>query len=149
MDAITRMDDLHMLNVRLNRLPRWYVPGMLCIGDAAHAMSPAAGMGINLAIQDAVAAATLLVDPIRSGSVTTHDLRRVQRRRWRPMVIVQGVQRVLHRNVFAAAFAGKRSGPPPAVLILARHIPAIRRVLAQLIAFGPRPEHAPEFARRG
>ncbi|MFI6484415.1 FAD-dependent oxidoreductase [Nonomuraea sp. NPDC050663] len=145
---IRDMDDLHLLDVRLNRLPRWYRDGLLCIGDAAHAMSPAGGMGINLAVQDAAAAARLLAGPLRSGRVTVADLARVQRRRWWPMTVIQRAQRVLHRVIFEAAFEGRRSGPPAAVFFLVRRFPALRGILPRLIAFGPRPEHAPDFARR-
>jgi 2-polyprenyl-6-methoxyphenol hydroxylase-like FAD-dependent oxidoreductase len=145
---IRSMDDLHLLDVKLNRLPRWHADGLLLIGDAAHAMSPAGGMGINLAIQDAVAAATLLVDPLRRGRVTTADLAKVQKRRWRPTVLVQGFQLMLHRVMFAPAFAGKRVGPPKPMVFLARRFPAFRRIPSKLIAFGPRPEHAPAYARR-
>jgi 2-polyprenyl-6-methoxyphenol hydroxylase-like FAD-dependent oxidoreductase len=147
-DAIESMDDLHMLDVRLNRLRRWYVDGLLLIGDAAHAMSPAGGMGINLAVQDAVAAATLLAAPLQRRRVTQADLRAVQRRRWWPTAVVQTAQRVLHRVLFAAAFEGKRSGAPRAAVFLGRHVPAFRKALALMIAFGPRPEHAPGYARR-
>jgi 2-polyprenyl-6-methoxyphenol hydroxylase-like FAD-dependent oxidoreductase len=147
-DHISSMDDLHLLDVKLNRLPRWYADGLLFIGDAAHAMSPAGGMGINLAIQDAVAAATLLAEPLRRHRVTVADLAKVQDRRWRATVIVQRVQMLLHRVMFAPAFAGKRVGPPKPLVYVARRFPAFRRIPARLIAYGPRPEHAPTYARR-
>ncbi|TMR94250.1 FAD-dependent oxidoreductase [Nonomuraea basaltis] len=147
-DHIRTMDDLHYLDVRLNRLHRWHVDGLLCIGDAAHAMSPAGGVGINLAIQDAVATARLLAEPLRRGTVTKRDLAMVRRRRWMPTVILQRAQRLLHRVLFAPAVAGKRSGAPKIAIFLGRHITAFRKAPAVLIAFGPRPEHAPDFARR-
>ena len=147
-DAIRSLDDLHWLDVRLDRLRRWYVDGLLCIGDAAHAMSPAGGVGINLAIQDAVAAADRLAPALLGGRVTVEDLAAVQWRRRMPTVIVQTVQRVVHRVVFVPLFAGRTPGPPPALLFLLRHAPSLRRLLPRLIAFGPRPEHAPGFARR-
>ena len=96
-DAIASLDDLHWLDVRLNRLHPWHINGLLCIGDAAHAMSPAGGVGINLAIQDAVAAAELLAPPLLRGNVTTADLEKVERRRRLPTVIVQTVQRIMQR----------------------------------------------------
>jgi 2-polyprenyl-6-methoxyphenol hydroxylase-like FAD-dependent oxidoreductase len=148
-DAIRSLDDLHWLDVKLDRLRRWYVDGLLCIGDAAHAMSPAGGVGINLAIQDAVAAAARLAPALRRGQVTVQDLRAVERRRRMPTVVVQTVQRIMHRAVFVPLFAGRRSGVPSVVLFIARHFPAVTRLMPRLIAFGPRPEHAPDFARRG
>ncbi len=147
-DAIRSLDDLHWLDVRLNRLPRWYVDGMLCIGDAAHAMSPAGGVGINLAIQDAVAAAARLAPGLLRGQVRLQDLEGVQRRRRMPTVVVQTVQRIMHRAVFVPLFTGRRPGAPAFPLFMARHVPAARKVLPRMIAFGPRPEHAPGFARR-
>ncbi len=100
------MDDVKHLDVRLNRLPHWYTNGLLCIGDAAHAMSPAGGVGINLAVQDAVATATLLAQPLLAGKVTTADLAKVQRRRWLPTVVVQRVQRLLHGAMFEPVLNG-------------------------------------------
>lgn len=147
-DAIRSIDDLHWLDARLDRLRRWYVDGLLCIGDAAHAMSPAGGVGINLAIQDAVAAAARLAPALLRGQVTVTDLAAVERRRAMPTVVIQTVQRVMHRAVFVPLFAGRMSGPPPALLFIVRHAPIVRRLMPRLIAFGPLPEHAPAFARR-
>ena len=95
------MDDVKFLDVRLNLLRKWYVDGLLCIGDAAHAMSPVGGVGINLAVQDAVAAATLLAEPLRRGRPSPADLAKVRARRLAPTLLVQGLQRLLHRTVFA------------------------------------------------
>jgi 2-polyprenyl-6-methoxyphenol hydroxylase-like FAD-dependent oxidoreductase len=148
LDAISSLDDLHWLDVRLNRLRRWYVDGMLCIGDAAHAMSPAGGVGINLAIQDAVAAAARLAPALLRGQVGRKELESVQRRRRRPTVVIQTVQRIMHRVVFVPLFTGRRAGPPALLPFIARRVPAVRKVMPRLIAFGPRPEHAPGFARR-
>ena len=147
-DAIASLDDLHWLDVRLNRLHAWHINGMLCIGDAAHAMSPAGGVGINLAIQDAVAAAELLAPPLLRGNVTTADLEKVERRRRLPTVVVQSVQRLMQRAIFVPIMTGKRSRFPGAALFVARHVPAVRSIIPRFIAFGPRPEHAPAFARR-
>ena len=147
-DAISSLADLHWLDVRLDRLRQWHINGLLCIGDAAHAMSPAGGVGINLAIQDAVAAADCLAPALLRGRVSREDLAKVQRRRQTPTVIVQAVQRVMHRVVFGPIMTGKRSGAPAVLLSVGRHIPAIGRVLPRFVAFGPRPEHAPAFARR-
>lgn len=147
-DSIRSLEDLHWLNVRLDRLRRWYVDGFLCIGDAAHAMSPVGGVGINLAIQDAAAAAARLAPGLLRGHVSTRDLAAVQRRRIVPTVIVQTVQRIMHRAVFVPLFAGKTPAAQPVVLFILRHAPVLRRVLPRIIAFGPLPEHAPGFARR-
>jgi 2-polyprenyl-6-methoxyphenol hydroxylase-like FAD-dependent oxidoreductase len=147
-DTIGSLDDLHWLNVRLDRLHEWHINGMLCIGDAAHAMSPAGGVGINLAIQDAVAAADCLAPALLRGRVTTADLAKVQRRRRMPTVVVQTVQRVMHRAIFGPVMSGKRATFPAIALFLARRIPAVRRIIPRFMAFGPRPEHAPAFARR-
>jgi 2-polyprenyl-6-methoxyphenol hydroxylase-like FAD-dependent oxidoreductase len=147
-DAIASLADLHWLDVRLDRLREWHINGLLCIGDAAHAMSPAGGVGINLAIQDAVAAADCLAPSLLRGRVSRAELAKVQRRRRMPTVVVQSAQRVMHRLLFGPIMAGTRSGVPAALLIVARHIPAARSVVPRFIAFGPRPEHAPDFARR-
>ncbi|MFF4380559.1 FAD-dependent oxidoreductase [Kitasatospora sp. NPDC001547] len=147
-DQLAGLDDVHLLDVRLDRLHRWYADGLLLIGDAAHAMSPAGGVGINLAIQDAVAAATLLAEPLRHGRPTTAALARVQRRRWRPTVITQRMQRVLHDVMFEPVLSGRRVGPPRRLVLLARFAPGFRQLVSRLIALGPLPEHAPAFARR-
>lgn len=148
-DAIASLEDLRWLDVRLDRLRQWHINGLLCIGDAAHAMSPAGGVGINLAVQDAVAAAEILAPALLRGQVPRAELAKVQRRRQRPTVIVQSVQRIMHRLIFGPIMTGKRSGAPAVLLFLARRVPAIGRVMPRFIAFGPRPEHAPAFARRG
>ena len=147
-DALGSMDDVKHLDVRLNRLRRWHVDGLLCIGDAAHAMSPVGGVGINLAVQDAVAAATLLADPLRDGLVTGADLAAVRRRRLSPTIMIQAVQRILHRVLVRPILEGRRAGPPAPVLALLRRVPQVSGVTAYLIGVGPRPEHAPQFARR-
>ncbi|MEU6700527.1 FAD-dependent oxidoreductase [Pseudonocardia sp. NPDC046786] len=146
--AIGSMDDVKHLDVRLNRLRRWHVDGLLFIGDAAHAMSPIGGVGINLAVQDAVAAARLLAPALRRGSVPGAELARVRRRRLLPTVLVQGVQRIMHRLVAAPALDGTLTAPPAAVLGLMRRVPALRIVPAYLVGVGPLPERAPAFARR-
>ena len=124
-DALTSMDDVLHLDVRLNRLRRWHVEGLLCIGDAAHAMSPVGGVGINLAVQDAVAAATLLAGPLRRGAVTAAELAAVRRRRLLPTVLVQAVQRLMHRVLVMPILEGRRAGPPRPVLALVSRVPAL------------------------
>jgi 2-polyprenyl-6-methoxyphenol hydroxylase-like FAD-dependent oxidoreductase len=147
--AIASMDDVFMLDVRLDRLKRWYTDGLLCLGDAAHAMSPAGGVGINLAIQDAVAAARLLAAPLAENRLTTVDLARVQQRRQLPAVILQTMQRTLHLAI-GPLLAGRITVRPPRSLPrLATRAPRwLVRIPARLVALGPRPEHAPAFARR-
>ncbi|MDR6988543.1 2-polyprenyl-6-methoxyphenol hydroxylase-like FAD-dependent oxidoreductase [Paenarthrobacter nitroguajacolicus] len=146
--AIESMDDLHLLDVKLNRLSRWHKPGLLLIGDAAHAMSPAGGVGINLAVQDAVAAARILASPLLKETLDDGHLAAVQKRRWLPTLVVQTFQRILHRVVFAQVMAGKPPKPPKPLIFALRTFPAFGKLPARMIAFGPRPEHAPEFARR-
>jgi 2-polyprenyl-6-methoxyphenol hydroxylase-like FAD-dependent oxidoreductase len=147
-DTLQTMDEVKHLDIRLNRLHRWHVEGLLCIGDAAHAMSPIGGVGINLAVQDAVAAATLLAEPLRDGSVGSDHLEKVRRRRLLPTVLVQGLQRVLHRAVVAPVVNGRREGPPKPVIALMRLAPKASFIPAYLIGVGFRPEHTPEYARR-
>jgi 2-polyprenyl-6-methoxyphenol hydroxylase-like FAD-dependent oxidoreductase len=145
---LASMDDVKHLDVRLNRLNRWHVDGLLCIGDAAHAMSPIGGVGINLAVQDAVAAATLLAEPLRRGAVGVDVLAKVRRRRLAPTIAVQTLQRILHRAIVKPIIDGERQGPPKPIVALLKAIPAASFVPAYLIGVGLRPEHAPAFARR-
>jgi 2-polyprenyl-6-methoxyphenol hydroxylase-like FAD-dependent oxidoreductase len=147
-DTIASMDDVKHLDVRVDRLVRWHVDGMLCIGDAAHAMSPVGGVGINLAVQDAVATATLLAEPLRNGTLAESDLAGVRARRLLPTVLVQSLQRFLHRALVAPLVDGRRPGPPKPVLALVHRLPQLSVVPAYLIGVGLRPEHAPAFARR-
>ncbi|MFC0543800.1 FAD-dependent oxidoreductase [Kutzneria chonburiensis] len=149
-DAIESLDDAKLLDVKLDRLTQWYSDGLLCIGDAAHAMSPVGGVGINLAVQDAVAAARILAAPLRRGTVTTEDLAKVQRRRGPATTITQGMQRLMHDNAVGPALSGrvdlmKRT---PLALRLLNRFPKLGLIPAYLVAIGFRPEHAPDFARR-
>jgi 2-polyprenyl-6-methoxyphenol hydroxylase-like FAD-dependent oxidoreductase len=146
-DEIRTLDDVKHLDVRVNRLRRWHVDGLLCIGDAAHAMSPIGGVGINLAIQDAVATATLLAEPLLRKHISNADLARVTRRRKLPTIIVQGFQIVLQKALLGPIASGKRPGFAKVPLLLFRRIPALRVLPGYLVAIGPRPEHAPSFAR--
>ncbi|KOX15623.1 FAD-dependent oxidoreductase [Nocardiopsis sp. NRRL B-16309] len=147
-DTLASMDDVKFLDVRLDRLTRWHLPGLLCIGDAAHAMSPAGGVGINLAVQDAVASAGILAEPLREGHLSVRDLARVHRRRLPATVLVQGLQRLMHRNVIAPVLERERTGPPEAMTGLAARFPRARTVPAYVIGVGLRPERTPAFARR-
>ena len=146
-NGLESMDDVKLLEIRLNRLRRWYTNGLLCIGDAAHAMSPAGGVGINLAVQDAVAAATLLAAPLRDHRVTAKDLAAVQRRREFPTAVIQTLQRFLHAMMARAIDSGKTPAPNKLMRVLAR-FPQLSAIPAYLMGVGVRPEHAPEFARR-
>ncbi|MFF0145645.1 2-polyprenyl-6-methoxyphenol hydroxylase-like FAD-dependent oxidoreductase [Amycolatopsis sulphurea] len=142
------MDDVKFLDVRLNRLHRWHVDGLLCIGDAAHAMSPVGGVGINLAVQDAVGAATLLAESLLHGQPTPKELAAVRSRRLLPTIAVQTLQRLLHREVMRPVMAGERNQPPPAMVRLFTLFPRLSAIPAHLLGVGFRPEMAPPFARR-
>ncbi|MBM7772762.1 2-polyprenyl-6-methoxyphenol hydroxylase-like FAD-dependent oxidoreductase [Actinokineospora baliensis] len=150
--AVTSWDEVKTLDVKLDRLTRWHVDGLLCIGDAAHAMSPAGGVGINLAVQDAVAAARLLAGPLRAGAVSTSDLARVRRRRLLPTVVVQAVQRVIHAKALGPALAGEidiaDAGRPPLALRVLTRLRVLQWIPAQVIGRGVRTEPTPGFARR-
>jgi 2-polyprenyl-6-methoxyphenol hydroxylase-like FAD-dependent oxidoreductase len=146
-DTLTSFDDVKLLDVQLNRLPRWYSDGVLFIGDAAHAMSPVGGVGINLAVADAVAAGRILAGPLRAGRVTTRQLARVQARRWLPAVLLQAAQRMIHANLIAVAVAGGDQEPPRGVRLVSRSV-ALQRFVGYLVAIGPLPEHVPKYARK-
>lgn len=143
-NVVNDLDDwnkIKLLTVQINRLRQWHRMGLLCIGDAAHAMSPAGGVGINLAIQDAVATANLLAEKILRNECTTEDLALVRRRREFPVRLIQRIQIFIHRRMF-----GKNSGKAislswPARKILALLAPLLRRLGARIIGIGFRPEH--------
>ena len=147
MDEIKSWDDVKLLTVAVDRLRRWWCPGLLCIGDAAHAMSPIGGVGINLAVQDAVAAANILAKPLLQGAVTTEMLDAVQRRRMLPTRIVQAIQLTLQNRVIGPALtSGRRPKPPLAVKMM--EWPLLDRIPGRLFGLGVRPEHVhtPEAA---
>jgi 2-polyprenyl-6-methoxyphenol hydroxylase-like FAD-dependent oxidoreductase len=139
-------DDVKLLTVSVDRLETWYKSGLLCIGDAAHAMSPIGGVGINLAVQDAVAAANILVGPLAIGQIGLDTLRRVQKRREWPTRITQRMQLLIQNNVIVPTLnAGQMTRPPILIRMLARW-PLLQRLSARLIGMGIRPEHvAPEI----
>jgi 2-polyprenyl-6-methoxyphenol hydroxylase-like FAD-dependent oxidoreductase len=171
-DAVESLEDVQLLTVRLSRLRRWYADGLLLIGDAAHAMSPVGGVGINLAVQDAVAAARILAPALQTGErVPVSVLRRVQLRRWWPTALVQGAQRLAHRQILRPALEGdgdqaaaapeqghpgaiadpEREAPTSSLPIgmrLLRRFPVLQGIPARAIAIGPLPEHAPDWAQR-
>ena len=134
-------DDIKLLTVRVDRLRQWYRPGLLCIGDAAHAMSPVGGVGINLAIQDAVAAANLLALRLRDGTATVADLQQVQRRREFPTRLTQRLQVLVQDRVIRHVLGSRERLSLPWPLRLVRRWPWLRRVPARLIGLGFRPEH--------
>ena len=145
-DEIESLDDVKLLTVAVDRLTEWCRPGLLFIGDAAHAMSPIGGVGINLAIQDAVAAANLLAEPLRRKSVTLDDLRRVQKRRNFPTWATQAMQVAIQNHVIDPMLASGKTPKPPAVLRLAQRWPVLQRIPARLIGMGVRPEHVSDSA---
>lgn len=130
-----------VLSVESSRVPRWYKAGLLLIGDAAHVMSPVGGVGINYAIQDAVAAANLLTDALKRGEVTLDDLAAVQRRREWPTRIIQRVQRMIQENIIASALNPNRPFRMPLVLRLMTRLPVLRNIPARLIGYGFWPVH--------
>ena len=138
---IRTWDDVKLLTVKVDRLRRWYRPGLLCIGDAAHAMSPIGGVGVNLAVQDAVAAANILAAPLRERRLTTDDLARVARRRLLPTRFVQAIQVVVQRRVIARVLADTTAIAPPLLLRLFGRLPLLQRLPARLIGLGVRTEH--------
>jgi 2-polyprenyl-6-methoxyphenol hydroxylase-like FAD-dependent oxidoreductase len=133
-------DDIKLLTVAVDRLRRWYRPGMLCIGDAAHAMSPVGGVGINLAIQDAVAAANMLARPLRDGTLGVDDLRKVEQRRSLPTRITQAAQVFVQDRILGRVISATRPMGVPWPARLLRQFPLLRRIPAHLIGIGVRPE---------
>ena len=140
-DEIQDWDQVKLLTVAVDRLERWYRPGLLCIGDAAHAMSPIGGVGVNLAVQDAVASANILWQPLKAGTVNEHDLARVQKRREFPTRVPQRIQVAAQNNVIGRALGADKPFEAPLVLRLIDRLPPLRRLPARLIALGVRPEH--------
>jgi 2-polyprenyl-6-methoxyphenol hydroxylase-like FAD-dependent oxidoreductase len=142
-------DKIRLLTVVVDRLRHWSRPGLLCIGDSAHAMSPVGGVGINLAIQDAVATANLLARPLLANSVTLEDLEDVQRRRELPTRLTQGVQILIQNRILGRALGSKETSVLPWPLKLLRIWPWLQRIPARMVGVGFRPEHVktPEFTR--
>ncbi|MER7796712.1 FAD-dependent oxidoreductase [Microbacterium sp. NPDC096154] len=143
-----RFDDVRVLDVRLNRARRWWTRGLLCIGDAAHAMSPVGGVGVNLAVQDGVAAAAMLAGPLRTRRMSDARLAAVQRRRALPARITQAAQRVVHAGIGRAFAAGWTPLVPTRISRVLRAMPQLSAIPARLVGVGARPEPAPDFARR-
>jgi 2-polyprenyl-6-methoxyphenol hydroxylase-like FAD-dependent oxidoreductase len=133
--------DVKLLTVAVDRLRNWHQPGLLCIGDAAHAISPIGGVGINLAIQDAVATANILAPRFRQGEISEEDLHAVQRRREFPTRAMQAVQVFLQNRVIGRVLESTEKPVPPLVLRLLAQWPLLQRLPARLIGLGFRPEH--------
>jgi 2-polyprenyl-6-methoxyphenol hydroxylase-like FAD-dependent oxidoreductase len=147
-DELKSWDDVKLLSVSIDRLRTWYRPGLLCIGDAAHAMSPVGGVGINLAVQDAVATANLLWKPLQEGTLTEADLARVQKRREFPARVTQRAQVAAQNNIVQPVLASTKPLEPPWILRLINRTPLLQRIPAWLVGVGVRPEHihTPEAA---
>ena len=141
-------DDLKLLSVTVDRLRKWWRPGLICIGDAAHAMSPIGGVGINMAVQDAVAAANRLAGPLRAGKVTDEDLQAIEERRTLPMRFTQWLQLTIQRRVISRVLASHERPKAPRFFKLFGVFPILRSIPARLVGIGIRPEHVqtPEAA---
>src|SRR5205809_512316 len=143
-DRVAELNDwskIKLLTVQVNRLREWCCEGLLCIGDSAHAMSPAGGVGINLAIQDAVATANLLAQKLQRGPVQIEDLRTVQARREWPTRLIQGMQIFVHRRVVTGRTSDEKKTSLPFGFRLLKWFPILRQLPARFIGIGPRPEH--------
>jgi len=134
-------DNIKLLTVVVDRLEKWWRLGLLCIGDAAHAMSPIGGVGVNLAVQDAVAAANILALPLREGRLTTDDLAAVQRRRTLPMKVIQAMQIGVQSRVIDPLLDSEKPITAPWAVTLFNRFPVLRRIPARIIGIGVRPEH--------
>jgi len=146
-NEITDWEQVKLLTVQLNRLRQWYRPGLLCIGDAAHAMSPAGGVGINLAIQDAVATAKILGDSLRENRVTAELLAAVQRRREFATRATQALQTIAHKGL-ARVFQNPGPAHAPWQLKVVAQLPGVQRLLARVVGIGVQPEHIREAEPR-
>jgi 2-polyprenyl-6-methoxyphenol hydroxylase-like FAD-dependent oxidoreductase len=140
-DTLKEWTDVSLLTVQVNRLKTWSRPGLLCIGDAAHAMSPVGGVGVNLAIQDAVAAANLLAAKLRDNALSDADVAAVQRRREFPTRVTQAIQLFIQDRVVRGVLAADKPLEAPLALRLLNAMPLLRRLPARLIGLGVRPEH--------
>ncbi|WP_439543952.1 FAD-dependent oxidoreductase [Hyphomicrobium sp.] len=149
MDTIASWDDVKLLTVRVDRLLQWYQKGFLCIGDAAHAMSPIGGVGVNLAVQDAVAAANILAKPLKAGTVGLEDLRQVQKRRMFPTRVTQAIQVAAQNNIIGPTLSLREQPKPPLALRLMQRFPVLQRIPARVLGLGVRREHVADFIREG
>jgi 2-polyprenyl-6-methoxyphenol hydroxylase-like FAD-dependent oxidoreductase len=140
-DELKDWDDIKLLTVAVDRLRQWWRPGLLCIGDAAHAMSPVGGVGVNLAVQDAVAAANILAEPLREGRLTTDHLDQVQKRRTFPMKVIQQMQLTVQERLIDKILDAREPIEAPWLMRLFNIFPFLRRIPARIVGIGVRPEH--------
>jgi 2-polyprenyl-6-methoxyphenol hydroxylase-like FAD-dependent oxidoreductase len=149
-DDLQTFDDVKLLTVAVDRLPLWHKPGLLCIGDAAHAMSPVGGVGINLAIQDAIAAANILALPLSGeGPLSDRLLAQVQKRREWPTKVIQAIQVVIQKNVISRVLGGTGKAVPPWFVRLFIYFPVLRRLPARLMGLGVQRERVTSPVRAG
>jgi 2-polyprenyl-6-methoxyphenol hydroxylase-like FAD-dependent oxidoreductase len=134
-------EDVKLLTVVVDRLTKWWRPGLLCIGDAAHAMSPVGGVGVNVAVQDAIAAANILAAPLRDGSLSNDHLDHVQQRRTFPMKVIQAMQLTVQNRLIDPLLSSDRPVEPPWAMKLFNAFPILRRIPARVVGIGVRPEH--------
>jgi 2-polyprenyl-6-methoxyphenol hydroxylase-like FAD-dependent oxidoreductase len=134
-------DNISLLTVAVDRLTKWWKPGLLCIGDAAHAMSPIGGVGVNLAVQDAIAAANILAAPLREKRLTTDHLEQVQRRRTFPMKVIQKMQTTVQSRLIDPLLDSREPVKAPWAMKLFNTFPFLQRIPARLVGVGVRPEH--------
>lgn len=140
-ESIGGFEDVKLLSVQVDRMRKWARPGLLCIGDAAHAMSPVGGVGVNLAIQDAVATANLLGPVLAKRAPRLSDLKRIQERRQWPTEVAQWLQIQAQKRIVAPALKAQRTPRPPLALRLLNAVPSLRRIPARIVGLGVRPEH--------
>jgi 2-polyprenyl-6-methoxyphenol hydroxylase-like FAD-dependent oxidoreductase len=141
-------DDVSLLTVAVDRLPKWWRPGLLCIGDAAHTMSPIGGVGVNVAVQDAVATANILAAPLREGRLGTEHLEQVQRRRTLAMKVIQAMQLTVQNRLIDPLLDSNKQAEVPFAMKLFNWFPILRRIPSRIVGIGVRPEHikTPEAA---
>jgi 2-polyprenyl-6-methoxyphenol hydroxylase-like FAD-dependent oxidoreductase len=140
-EELKTFDDIKLLSVAVDRLRQWWRPGLICIGDAAHAMSPIGGVGVNLAVQDAVAAANRLAAPLKAGTAGDDDLRAIQARRTFPVRFTQALQLIMQKRIISPALASTQRPKPPLLFRLVGALPLLQRIPGRLLAVGVRPEH--------
>jgi len=140
-EQLKTFDDIKLLSVAVDRLRQWWRPGLICIGDAAHAMSPIGGVGVNLAVQDAVAAANRLAAPLKAGTAGDDDLRAIQARRTFPVRFTQALQLIMQKRIISPALASTQRPKPPLLFRLVAALPLLQRIPGRLLAVGVRPEH--------
>jgi 2-polyprenyl-6-methoxyphenol hydroxylase-like FAD-dependent oxidoreductase len=134
-------DDVKLLSVIVDRLQKWWRPGLICIGDAAHAMSPIGGVGVNVAVQDAVAAANRLAAPLKAGTLSDQDVAAIEQRRTFPVRFTQRIQLTIQKRIISRVLEGQQRPKPPLLFKLFNVFPALRRIPARLLGIGVWPEH--------